>query len=197
MPAIRRRPGGSGCAADPPFQGASLGVMAQRTDIFDVGKLGLSSGEGRSLDLDVPVDAFDFGGQRYEVEGGAVDARLDVSHTVSGYAFRLRFEAKLDGPCVRCLEPAGHAVEVDAREIDQPGGGEELSSPYFDESAELDMRAWARDALALALPTQIVCREDCAGLCTVCGENLNQSPDHAHEREPDPRWAALRELKLD
>jgi uncharacterized protein len=171
--------------------------MAHRTDIFDVGRLGLSSGEGRSLDLEVPVDAFDFGGQRYEVEGGSVDARLDVSHTVSGYAFRLRFGAELDGPCVRCLEAAGHAVEVDAREIDQAGGGEELSSPYFDESAELDTRAWARDALALALPTRIVCREDCAGLCSVCGENLNRSPDHAHEREPDPRWAALRELKLD
>jgi uncharacterized protein len=171
--------------------------MAHRTDIFDVGRLGLSSGEGRSLDLEVPVDAFDFGGQRYEVEGGSVDARLDVSHTVRGYAFRLRFGAELDGPCVRCLEAAGHAVEVDAREIDQPGGGEELSSPYLDDSAELDTRAWARDALALALPTRIVCREDCAGLCSVCGENLNRSPDHAHEREPDPRWAALRELKLD
>ena len=172
--------------------------MAQRTDSFDVGQLGLSSGEGRSIELEVPVDAFDFGGQRYEVAGGAVSARLDVSHTVSGYALRLRFGAELDGPCVRCLEPAGHGAEVDAREIDQPGGGEELSSPYFDrDTAELDMRAWARDALALALPTQIVCREDCAGLCSVCGENLNRSPDHAHEREPDPRWAALRELKLD
>ena len=172
--------------------------MAQRTDSFDVGQLGLSSGEGRTLELEVPVDAFDFGGQRYEVEGGHVNARLDVSHTVSGYAFRLRFDAELDGPCVRCLEPAGQAVEVDAREIDQPGGGEELSSPYFDESAELDMRAWARDALALALPTQIVCRADCLGLCAICGENLNQAgPDHAHEREPDPRWAKLRELKLD
>jgi uncharacterized protein len=170
--------------------------MAQRTDIFDVGRLALSSGEGRRLDLDVPVDAFDFGGQRYEVEGGSVDVRLDVSHTVSGYAFRLRFDAELDGPCVRCLEPADHGVEVDAREIDQPGGGEELSSPYFEEGL-LDMRAWARDALALALPTQIVCSEDCAGLCSVCGENLNRSPDHAHEREPDPRWAALRELKFD
>jgi uncharacterized protein len=170
--------------------------MAQRTDIFDVGRLGLSSGEGRSLDLVVRVDGFEFGGQRYDVEGGAVDARLDVSHTVSGYAFRLRFAAELDGPCVRCLEPAGENVEVDAREIDQPGGGEELSSPYFDEG-QLDMRAWSRDALALALPTQIVCSADCAGLCAVCGENLNRSPDHAHEREPDPRWAALRELKLD
>ena len=170
--------------------------MAQRTDIFNVGQLGLSSGEGRSVDLEVPVDGFDFGGQRYEVEGGQVDARLDVSHTVSGYAFRLRFGAALEGPCVRCLEIADQRVDVDAREIDQPGGGEELSSPYFDEG-HLDVRAWARDALALALPVQIVCRDDCAGLCAVCGENLNRSPDHAHEREPDPRWAALRELKLD
>jgi uncharacterized protein len=170
--------------------------MAQRTDSFDVGRLGLSSGEGRSLDLEVSVDGFDFGGQRYEVEGGAVDARLDVSHTVSGYVFRLRFDAALEGPCVRCLEPAGHGAEVDAREVDQPGAEDELSSPYFDEG-HLDMHAWARDALALALPAKIVCREDCAGLCAVCGENLNRSPDHAHEREPDPRWAALRELKLD
>jgi len=170
--------------------------MAPRTDIFNVGQLGLSSGEGRSIELEVPVDGFEFGGQRYDVEGGEVHARLDVSHTVSGYAFRLRFEAALEGPCVRCLETADQGVEVDAREIDQPGGGEELSSPYFDEG-QLDMRAWARDALALALPTQIVCREDCAGLCAVCGENLNRSPDHAHEREPDPRWAALRELQLD
>jgi uncharacterized protein len=170
--------------------------VAQRTDTFDVGGLGLSSGEGRRVDLAVPVDGFEFGGQRYEVEGGEVEARLDVSHTVNGYAFRLRFEAALEGPCVRCLETADQGVEVDAREIDQPGGGEDLSSPYFDEG-HLDMRAWARDALALALPTKIVCRKDCAGLCAVCGENLNRAPDHAHEREPDPRWAALRELKLD
>jgi uncharacterized protein len=171
--------------------------MGQRTEIFDVGRLGLSSGEGRRLDLEVPVDDFDFGGQRYAVPGHRVGATLDVSHTTTGYALRLRFEAALAGPCMRCLEEAGHAVSVDAREIDQPGGGEELDSPYL-EAEQLDVRAWARDALALALPTQIVCREECLGLCAVCGENLNEAgPEHAHEREPDPRWAALRELKLE
>jgi len=171
--------------------------MAHRTDLFDVGALRLSSGEGRRLELDVPVDGFDFGGQRYSIPGGQVAAILDVAHTTSGYALRLRFQTALVGPCMRCLEPAGHEVEVDAREIDQPGGGEELSSPYL-EADELDLKAWARDALALALPTQIVCREDCLGLCAVCGEDLNEAgPDHAHEHEPDPRWAALRELKLD
>jgi uncharacterized protein len=171
--------------------------MGQHTEIFDLGHLLLSSGEGRRVELDVPIDGFDFGGQRYTVSGEQVGAVLDVSHTTTGYSLRLRFQAELDGPCMRCLDPAGHAVEVDAREIDQPGGGEELSSPYL-EGEELDLKAWARDALALALPTQIVCREDCLGLCAICGENLNDAgPDHAHEREPDPRWAALRELKLD
>ena len=123
--------------------------------------------------------------------------RVDVSHTTTGYSLRLRFDTKLEGPCMRCLEEAGREVGVDAREVDQPGGGDELSSPYLEEG-QLDVRAWTRDALALALPAKIVCREECLGLCSVCGENLNTaSPDHAHEREPDPRWAALRELKLD
>ena len=171
--------------------------MPQRTEIFELGRLGLSSGEGRRLDLEVPVDGFEFGGQRYSVPGGAVQAMLDVAHTTTGYSLRLRFEAALIGPCMRCLEEAGRAIEVDAREVDQPGGGEELTSPYLDEG-QLDLHAWARDALALALPAQIVCRDDCLGLCSVCGENLNLAePGHAHEREPDPRWAALRELKLD
>jgi uncharacterized protein len=63
---------------------------------------------------------------------------------------------------------------------------------------ELDLRAWSRDALALALPTQIVCSEECRGLCPVCGENLNNAPpDHGHASEPDPRWAKLRELKFE
>src|SRR5438105_8537752 len=48
------------------------------------------------------------------------------SMTSHGYALRLRFEAHLDGPCMRCLVPASPTVAVDAREIDQPGGGEEL-----------------------------------------------------------------------
>ena len=171
--------------------------MPHRTDSFDLGRLALSSGEGRRLDLEVAIDPFSFGGQEYAVPGGLVDVVLDVSHTTSGYALRLRYEAALEGPCMRCLEGAGHGIEVDAREVDQPGGGDQLSSPYLVDD-QLDLRGWARDALALALPVQIVCREECRGLCAVCGENLNELPaDHAHERAPDPRWAKLRELRFE
>jgi uncharacterized protein len=171
--------------------------MGARTETFDLGQLKLSSGEGRRLELDVPLQAFEFGGQSYTSKGSEVPVTLDVARTVHGWSLRLRAEVGLEGPCMRCLEPASQSVEVDAREIDQPGGGEDLRSPYLEED-ELDLAGWLRDATALALPAQIVCREDCLGLCGVCGENLNEAgPDHAHEREPDPRWAALRELKLD
>jgi uncharacterized protein len=170
--------------------------MPQRTDLFDLGRLGLTSGEGRRLDLFVAVDPFDFGGQRYAVTVRDVPVRLDVSRTTgNGFALRLRFTATLAGPCMRCLEPASPSFDVDAYEVHQPGGGEELTSPYMDE--ELDLAAWARDALALALPAQLTCSADCAGLCPQCGANLNEDPGHAHEPEPDPRWAKLSELKFD
>lgn len=171
--------------------------MGARADAFDLGQLALSSGEGRRLELEVPFQSFDFGGQRYGPRDEQVPAVLDVARTTHGWSLRLRGEVALEGPCMRCLEAAHPAVVVDSREIDQPGGGEDLSSPYLSED-ELDLSGWLRDAAALALPAQIVCGEDCLGLCAVCGENLNTAgPEHAHELEPDPRWAALRELKLD
>ena len=171
--------------------------MASRTDVFDLGRLQLSSGSGRSVDLQVKLDTFEFGGQEYQVADDLVPIRLDATRTVAGYALRLRFEAEIDGPCMRCLEAAAPMVDVDDRQIDQPGDDEELHSEYV-EGDELDVHAWSRDALALALPTQIVCAEECRGLCPVCGENLNQAdPDHAHEEPPNPRWAKLSELRFE
>ena len=171
--------------------------MAGRTDVFDLGRLQLASGQGRQAAVRVELEELAFGGQRYTSEARLTDALLDVTRTRSGYSLRLRFEARLEGPCMRCLEDAQTAIAIDAREVDQPGDGDDLSSPYVD-GDEVDLRSWARDALALALPAQIVCRADCRGLCAVCGENLNEAaPDHAHERDPDPRFAKLSELRFD
>jgi uncharacterized protein len=163
-------------------------------DSFDVGRLALTPGEGRRLDLHVRLDPLALSGERYEPRPAATPARLEISRLTSGgHALRLRFGVRLTGTCMRCLTPADLALQIDAREVDQPGGGEETESPYLVDGV-LDVRAWAREALALALPTQLVCRPDCPGLCPVCGADLSSDPGHAHEREPDPRWAKLREL---
>jgi uncharacterized protein len=166
--------------------------------MFDLGGLRLASGEGRHLDLHVAIEPLELAGERYTIEPPVVAAALDLSRTTGpGYALRLRFDAHLVGPCMRCLESAELAIPVEAREVSQPGGGEEMESPYVRDEV-LDLSAWARDSLALALPNQVRCRPDCAGLCPVCGADLNLAgPGHDHEREPDPRWARLSDLRLD
>ena len=66
-------------------------------------------------------------------------------------------------------------------------------TPYVHED-RVDLEEWARDAVADLLPEQILCREDCAGLCPECGLDLNLTP-HEHEVEGgDPRWGALADL---
>jgi uncharacterized protein len=172
--------------------------MPAVTDILDLGGLRLSAGEGRSFELAVHIEPLTLGGEPYEVAPATLPVKLDVSRMLgNGYALRLRFVAALVGPCMRCLKDAAPQIDVDAREVDRPGGGEELSSPYLEEET-LDLAGWARDALVLALPTQVLCRMDCAGLCAVCAADLNEAgPEHTHERPPDPRWAKLSEMKLD
>ena len=171
--------------------------MPPRADTFDLATLRLTAGEARSLELEQAIEPFELGGQRYAAMPAAISLRLDVSRTThSGWALRLRFETSLEGPCMRCLDPAAPRFRIDAREVDQPGGGEELESPYVTDQV-VDLGAWTRDALALALPPQLVCRADCAGLCPTCGVNLNEAGSgHRHEAAPDPRWAKLRELEL-
>ena len=169
------------------------------TQTIDLARLALRPGQGRKLEVAVDPGKIELGGTDYGADSGPVQARLDISRTATGYALRLRFAAELAGPCMRCLEDAHKRIEVDAREVDQPASrDEELLSPYVTEEV-LAVDRWTHDALALALPTQILCRPECAGLCPVCGESLNDAAPGAHDHpaEPDPRWAKLRELELE
>jgi uncharacterized protein len=176
-----------------------LEVTKAPTTIIDLARLSLAHGDGARLDLLVGLDPLELGGQTYLPSGDAIETRLDVSRPSNGYAFRLRFPLRVEGPCMRCLEAAAIETEVDVREVDQANTeDEELRSPYVVDD-ELDLGRWAHDVAILALPVRILCRPDCAGLCPVCGESLNDAdPDqHKHQTGGDPRWAKLDELKLD
>jgi uncharacterized protein len=168
-----------------------------RADLFDLGGLRLQSGEARALDFEVPQEPLELAGTVYAPQPPLLPVRLDVSRTTGGgYALRLRASATLAGPCMRCLEPASPPIEVDAREVEIPGGGDELDSPYVDNEL-LDLRRWVHDAVALAAPDQLLCSPDCPGLCPICAVALaSAGPEHHHDSPPDPRWAKLRELEL-
>ena len=158
---------------------------------FSLSQVRLRPGEEHRETLDVELPAFQFGGQRYVSAQDVVTALLIVARAVSGTVLGLEFTARLHGPCYRCLGDAVLEVPIRAREYQaESTDDEELRTPYVVEG-NLDLSAWARDAVALALPDKILCRPDCAGLCPECGKNLNDEP-HTHEAVTvDPRWAAL------
>jgi len=162
---------------------------------FSLSQVRLRPGDEHREALEVELPAFAFGGQRYIPVPELVPTLLVITRAMSGMVLGLEFTARLHGPCYRCLGDAVLEVPIKAREYQaESAEDEELRTPYVvDDIVELS--DWARDAVALALPDKILCRPDCAGLCTVCGKNLNEEP-HEHElATSDPRWAALESLR--
>ena len=164
--------------------------------MLDLRKFRLRSGESLRDQQEVEIAPIELGGQRYIAVPENVPTELTVTRASTGTVYELLFHVRLHGPCFRCLGDAVLDEDLSLREYqaESPGGVEELTTPYVRES-RLDLSGWARDGLVLALPDKILCRPDCAGLCAVCGLDLNREP-HTHEdEERDPRWAALAELK--
>jgi uncharacterized protein len=177
-----------------PVSGGAMPRAYTEIVTFNLRTLKLAHGEQFRDTTRVELEPFALGGESYEPTSPAVEATLTVTRMASGLVFRLELATELTGPCMRCLGVARVPVRVDATEVHEPGEAEELQSAYV-ESDRLDVGQWARDAVALELPEQIVCRPDCAGICPECGKDLNREP-HTHEHaDLDPRWAGLAELR--
>jgi uncharacterized protein len=163
---------------------------------FNLRSAKLRSGEEYRDEVELELTPLVYGGQRYLPVPDTVPAELVISRATTGTMFELRFVARLHGPCYRCLADAVVEIPVDAREYQatNPDGSDELVTPYLsDDTLALD--ALARDAIALALPEQILCRTDCKGLCPMCGKDLNVEPHEHEEQRDDPRWAVLADLR--
>lgn len=98
-------------------------------------------------------------------------------------------------PCSRCLEPARVTLDIPltvtfvAREPGDPEEGDDPDVVYYD-GAEIDIAPEVRDEILLGVPLSPLCREDCRGLCPVCGGNRNVI---ACACEADKGAAALKE----
>jgi uncharacterized protein len=164
--------------------------------VFSLRSVRLRPGEEYRDEKEVELQPLVLGGQRYIPVPEKVQAELVVSRVSSGTVFELRYAARLHGPCYRCLADAVLDASVTAREYQatNPGESDELRTPYV-ENDRLDLSGWARDALVLELPDKILCQPGCAGLCPVCGVDLNANPHEHEDEELDSRWAALAELR--
>jgi uncharacterized protein len=173
----------------------TVGTLAHMT-VVDLRTIRIRSGEQYRGTREVALDPVELGGQRYVPLPERPEANLTLSRTTSGLLLELELEAGLVGPCFRCLTETHVTAGIRGREYEasDPGAGDDLRTPYIADD-RLDLSAWARDAVVLSLPDKILCRDDCAGLCAVCGKDLNVEPHEHDEDTADPRWAALAELR--
>ena len=156
---------------------------------FDLRSLrfGPDSEAWRSLPVD--TEPFVFGGLEYVVPGGVVDLELEAARVDDQLTLKARLDTELEGPCQRCLEAAVVPVSASGMEYVRRGDSETgETEDDEDEALEgyargfvLDVQRWVRDLIGDALPVKLLCREDCAGLCPVCGADLNADPGHSHD----------------
>lgn len=104
--------------------------------------------------------------------------------------------------CARCLEdfdqPLSLAIDEEFVPAQDPltGAAVEADPDDFriDEHNQLDLSEAVRQYEEAALPLQPICREQCAGLCPVCGQNLNERRCECAQPEADSAWAGLSAL---
>jgi uncharacterized protein len=162
---------------------------------FDLRTLRIRSGDQARERVEIELEPLLLGGQAYDPRPNPVSAELAVTRASSGTVLELAFDVTLEGPCFRCLTDAELSVALSLREYEatKPESDDEQTEYLVDD--RLDLSAWAHDAIALALPDKILCRLDCAGLCPICGKDLNAEPHEHVEEVSDPRWEKLSQLR--
>ncbi len=172
--------------------------------VLDTRELGRRAGSMKTHKFSSPAPA-DLGLTMIAVPAGSdieFDLRLEAvmdGVLVSGTAL-----VSVEGECSRCLEPIAFDTEVDLQELYEypatDSKGRQIENSDSDDDQPkldgdfLDLEPLLRDAVVLAFPLSPLCQPDCLGLCTQCGVNLNDDPNHQHD-VVDPRWAALENLK--
>jgi uncharacterized protein len=177
--------------------------------VLDTRELGRRPGAQRERQLTVAAPA-GLGTDVFGVpEGAELELFVRLESVVEGILASGTVQAPVAGECVRCLEPIERSLTVEFQELyayderaeraQQVGGVDGDAEDEIGRIADdqLDLEPAVRDAVVLALPFQPVCRDDCPGLCATCGANLAADPEHRHEAQLDPRWAALAQLNLD
>lgn len=137
---------------------------------------------------------------------GPLQVAFRINRSAQTFQLSGQLRARLIGECCRCLEPVEQELEAelqlllqrqqlsgDEREAVAAGEDVEILDPG---AKQVDLRERLREAVLLDLPIRVYCREDCQGLCPQCGHNLNGGPCTCATGQADPRWAALRDVKL-
>ncbi len=166
---------------------------------FNVAQL-LRAETGVSRSYEVEEEVF----QAEELQVSGLRGKVVLTKLRDNLLLQGHLDGEVELECSRCLEPFAQQVHMELELEFQPSiailTGEPVPPPEDDSVYMIDGRhvldlaepVW--EQLLLNLPMQPLCRPDCAGLCPICGNNLNESPCQGHDKEVDERLAALAAL---
>ncbi len=149
---------------------------------------------GSSRRIDEQVDAADLGVTDERIIG-PIGVVLDAVSSIDGIVVSGNITIPWSTACRRCLTEVTGAAAVDVDEVYQDDVSDEEAFPI--EGDQIDLAPAVREYVLIELPDGPLCRDDCAGICPVCGVERNESTCECDTSVRDNRWAALDDLRLD
>ncbi|CAM2852528.1 DUF177 domain-containing protein [Actinomyces slackii] len=171
--------------------------------VIDIADLPRATGSVKTLEITAPAPA-DLGAGVIGVpEGSDLGIAVTLTSMDDGVLAQASADLHIHGECVRCLRDLDEdrTVRIDelyflpeAVKAQQDEGDEEAEELYVLGETTLDLEPALRDALVPTLPFRPLCRPDCPGLCSQCGERMEDLEEGHHHEDLDPRWSALAAL---
>lgn len=156
--------------------------------------------EGRRLDVDAELEmtSFDNGRERFEITQKS-PVSIAVTHLETGKVLvKANLSLTLQAACDRCLTAVPVRLDLSAERVvfspELAAEKEEADDQGFVDGYEMDVEAFAHDMMIGNWPAKILCKEDCKGICPVCGQNLNVRDCGCDSFVPDPRMAVIQDI---
>jgi len=138
-------------------------------------------GTSRDFEFDVPALRID------DLDLNDLSGSARLTRTAQGILVQAKMNATLPAECVRCLIDFQQPLSVDFTELYAfTRDSITDSNLLLPDDAHIDLGPLVREYMLLEFPIRPLCRNDCKGLCPICGENLNEVSDHHHAGDLDP-----------
>lgn len=156
------------------------------------------------FNFSLAADEIDLNNEEAKLKN-AVNVRGTLTRHIAQIDAEGEIETEIEVECTRCLQPIEQDLTIEflaafvAAENYTNAKEAELNAEDLDvsiiEGNQIDLKELVREQILLNLPEQVLCKADCKGLCPKCGANRNLINCYCIEKEIDPRWSALKNLR--
>jgi len=170
--------------------------------LIELGELFKKDNFSKELDLDIDYDEYDSGFDSFKIKQKSL-LHIKIFHLKNKHiSVNGNISLKMDIPCDRCLEEVEQDFDIsfskefdlEKEVLDDENENETEEAKFITKDYKLDVNKIIDDELMIAWPSKVLCREDCKGLCVVCGHNLNAGDCGCNRVVLDPRMAVIQDI---